>query len=314
MNKKIFRDVSLERLSSPEQLDQLITVTSLRAWLVLIAIGLILVSVLVWSFWGSIPTKVDGQGILLNNGEVFSLSHQVSGQVLDIGYEPGDTIKKGDVVARIDRPELVDKINDLQRTQQELEKGQKTGGADYQLLTAQIKRLQETLIYDSQIVSPVQGRILELNMTEGSMVQQGNPLAVIEQSGPTVRLEAVIYVPAGLGEEIRPGMEAQVSPAMVNKEEYGFMLGRVVSVAEYPATTQSMMQTLGNENLIALLTGQGAPLKVQIDLIPDKNTVSGYKWSSPEGPPLVIPSGTLIQCSVVVAREKPIGKVVPILK
>lgn len=314
MNKKIFRDVSLERLSSPEQLDQLITVTSLRAWLVLIAIGLILVSVLVWSFWGSIPTKVDGQGILLNNGEVFSLSHQVSGQVLDIGYEPGDTIKKGDVVARIDRPELVDKINDLQRTQQELENQQKTGGADYQLLTAQIKRLQETLIYDSQIVSPVQGRILELNMTEGSMVQQGSPLAVIEQSGPTVRLEAVIYVPAGLGEEIRPGMEAQVSPAMVNKEEYGFMMGRVVSVAEYPATTQSMMQTLGNENLIALLTGQGAPLKVQIDLIPDKNTVSGYKWSSPEGPPLVIPSGTLIQCSVVVAREKPIGKVVPILK
>ena len=314
MNKKIFRDVSLERLSSPEQLDQLITVTSLRAWLVLIAIGLILVSVLVWSFWGSIPTKVDGQGILLNNGEVFSLSHQVSGQVLDIGYEPGDTIKKGDVVARIDRPELVDKINDLRRTQQELENQQKTGGADYQSLTAQIKRLQETLIYDSQIVSPVQGRILELNMTEGSLVQQGNPLAVIEQSGPTVRLEAVIYVPAGLGEEIRPGMEAQVSPAMVNKEEYGFMLGRVVSVAEYPATTQSMMQTLGNENLTALLTGQGAPLKVQIDLIPDKNTVSGYKWSSPEGPPLVIPSGTLIQCSVVVAREKPIGKVVPILK
>ena len=300
MNKKIFRDVSVGRLSAPEQLDSLIKVTSPRAWLALFAIGLILVSVLVWSFWGNITTKVNGPGILLNNGEVFSLSHHVSGQVLDIGYEPGDTIRKGDVLARIDQPEQVDKINELQRMQGRLE-------------NEQIKSLQEALIYDSQIVSPVQGRILEMNMTEGSMIQQGKPLVVIEQSGGTVRLEAVIYVPAEQGGEIKPGMEAQVSPAMVKNEEYGFMLGRVVSVAEYPATTQSMMQTLGNENLVSLLTGRGAPLKVQIDLIPDKNTVSGYKWSSPKGPPLVIPSGTLIQCSVVVAREKPIGKVIPII-
>lgn len=125
-------------------------------------------------------------------------------------------------------------------------------------------------------------------------------------------MEAVIYVPAEQGGIILPGMEAQISPTIVNKEEYGFMLGRVISVSEYPATTQSMMQTLGNENLVALLSGQGAPLMVRIDLIPDDSTESGYRWSSHGGPPMYIHSGTIVESAVITNREKPISKVIPL--
>ena len=37
MQNKLFRKVALERLSSPEQLDQMMTVTSLRGWIALAA-------------------------------------------------------------------------------------------------------------------------------------------------------------------------------------------------------------------------------------------------------------------------------------
>ncbi|ATW26576.1 NHLP bacteriocin system secretion protein [Candidatus Formimonas warabiya] len=311
MKQNIFREVSLKRLSSPEQLDQLIKVTSPKGWLALIALGLLLAGVIVWSFMGSIPTKIAGQGILLNDGGVFSLTHDSSGQVLDVRFAAGDVVKKGDVIARIEQPQLVEKINGVLGTLRDLEKNQQTSSPEYRNLENQVAELREELDYRSQIVSPIEGRVLELNIRPGRMVQPGETLATLEQYGAVVRLEAVLYVPAELTGEIRPGMEVQISPTIVNKEEYGFMLGRVTAVAEYPATAQSMMQTLGNENLVSLLAGQGAPLEVQVDLTPDGSTASGYKWSSPAGPPLSIPSGTLVQGAVVIAREKPVAKVIP---
>ncbi|WP_366923922.1 NHLP bacteriocin system secretion protein [Metallumcola ferriviriculae] len=312
MSEGVFREVSLERLSSPEQLDELIKVTSPRSWFALIAIGCILISAVAWSFLGSIPTKIDGRGILINDGGVFTLQHHTAGQVIDVRFMLGDMVKKGDVVARIALPQLVAEINSLQSTLNEMGNNQRADSPEYKVIEDQVLQLREELDYKSQIVSQIDGRILELNIEKGSIIQPGDPLVTLEQYGGTVKMEAVIYVPAEQGGIILPGMEAQISPTIVNKEEYGFMLGRVISVSEYPATTQSMMQTLGNENLVALLSGQGAPLMVRIDLIPDDSTESGYRWSSHGGPPMYIHSGTIVESAVITNREKPISKVIPL--
>lgn len=314
MRQGLFREVSLERLASPEQLDELIKVTSPRAWLALLAIGCILASAIAWGFLGSIPTKIQGEGILLNNGGVFSLQHHTSGQVVDVRFKVGDMVKKGDVIARIEQPQLVDKINGLLGTLDKMKSNRQAGSPEFKVLENQVTKLRAELDYKSQIVSQIDGRILELNISKGSIIQPGTNLATFEQSGGAVKMEAVIYVPAERGEIIQPGMEAQISPTIVNKEKYGFMLGRVVSVAEYPATTQSMMQILGNEKLVSLLAGQEAPLMVRIDLIPDNKTASGYKWSTPGGPPMSIQSGTIIQSAVIINREKPISKVIPLFR
>lgn len=312
MSQKIFRETSLEGLSSPEQLDQLIKVTSPRAWLVLAALSLILASVVAWSVLGNITTKIEGKGILLNNGGVVSLEHHTAGQVIDVRVKSGDMVKKGEIIARIACPELEKQVNLLLDTISQLESSQRTASSDYQSAINQIEQLRKEMIYQSQVISPIEGRILSLNIRKGSLVKPGETLAAIEQYGSTVRLEAVIYVPAEVGEDIQPGMEARISPSMVNKEEYGYMLGRVIAVADYPSTPETMMQNLGNEALVTQLAGSGAPLKVQIELTPDNNTVSGYKWSSPDGPPTSITSGKLVQGQVVIKKEKPISKVIPL--
>ncbi|MDF2672251.1 MAG: bacteriocin system secretion protein [Clostridiales bacterium] len=314
MSQDLFRKVSLDKLSSPEQLDELIKVTSTKAWFALMAIGCILISAIVWGFFGSVPTKISGQGILINNGGVFSVQHHTSGQVIDIRFKLGDMVKKGDVIARIEIPELVEKINLLQSNLVDMESNQQMKSSKYKEVEKEIKGLREQLDYKSQILSQIDGRILEVKISKGSIIQPGESLLTLEQSGGTVKMEAVIYVPVEQGGRIHPGMEVQISPTIVNKEEYGFMLGRVISISEYPATTQSMLQTLGNENLVSMLAGQGAPLMVRIDLIPDSRTESGYRWSSPSGPHMVFHSGTLIESEVIINREKPIGKVIPILK
>ncbi|MGI1658970.1 MAG: NHLP bacteriocin system secretion protein [Desulfitobacterium sp.] len=311
MRQGLFRDVSLTRLSSPEQLDQRIQVTSPKAWLALVAIGLILVSGVAWGLLGSIPTKIQGQGILLNNGGVFSLQHHVSGRISDIRVKVGQEIKQGDVVARIEQPELISQINELLSSQAAMENNGQGEDPTYAEIVTRIQQLRSELVYRTQIVSEIDGRILEINMSKGSIIKPGDTLATLEQYGDTVKLEAVVYVPAEQGGLIRPGMECQISPTTVNKEEYGYLLGRVNTVAEYPATAQSMLQTLGNENLVALLAGQGAPLLVKIDLVPDSANESGYRWSSPTGPPMSFQSGTIITSEIITQREKPIQKVIP---
>ena len=57
--ESIFRQKSIDRISSPEQLHDYIKVSSPGAWLVLVAIIIFLVGALVWAVNGSITVKTD---------------------------------------------------------------------------------------------------------------------------------------------------------------------------------------------------------------------------------------------------------------
>jgi HlyD family secretion protein len=108
----IFRKVALERLSSPEQLDQLMQVTTPKGWLALTALGVLLLTALAWGVFGSIPTEATGEGILLRRGGVSNLVAAENGQVEEILVTVGDVIEKGQVVARIRQEELLRQIQD----------------------------------------------------------------------------------------------------------------------------------------------------------------------------------------------------------
>lgn len=110
---KIFRKVALERLSSPEQLDQLMQVTSPRSWLALGAVILLILAALTWSVFGSIPTEAAGEGILIRRGGVSALVANSSGQVETMHVTVGDEIVAGQVVATIRQELRARQLEDL---------------------------------------------------------------------------------------------------------------------------------------------------------------------------------------------------------
>jgi len=109
----VFRKASLERLSSPEQLDRLLQVTRLRGWIALVALGFLVGSAVLWGFEGSIPSRIVGQGILLKSGGVLEIAAGAGGRITDVAVNVGDIVREGQVVARVAQPGVLNQIRQV---------------------------------------------------------------------------------------------------------------------------------------------------------------------------------------------------------
>ena len=95
MNDKIFRKKSINRMSSPEQLNDYIKVTNPGVWMALAAIVILLVGVCVWGVFGTLETKLsvaavsrDGQTVLyVKEDNIASVRENMSVYVGDDTYK-----------------------------------------------------------------------------------------------------------------------------------------------------------------------------------------------------------------------------------
>lgn len=102
----IFRQESLERLSSPERLDQLMQIVNPLDWLPLATLGTFVLLGLVWSIFGRIPVTVSGKGILIQPNQVITFESPISGQLKSLNAKTGQCFEKGHILATIDPTDL----------------------------------------------------------------------------------------------------------------------------------------------------------------------------------------------------------------
>ena len=107
---EIFRKSSLEKISSPEQLDKMIVITPPSFWISMIGAGVIIAAALIWSVWGRLPENVEAQGIYVNRDGMQSVYAEGSGIVDEILVSDGDVVSKGDVLVRLNTESIEEKI------------------------------------------------------------------------------------------------------------------------------------------------------------------------------------------------------------
>lgn len=117
---KLFRKVSLDRLSSPEQLDMLMQVTSPKGWVALLAICGLLFMAAFWGVFGSIPTRVSGTCILIRPDGVSEVVTSGAGRLADVSVDVGDIVREGQMVARIERLDTLAQIRSTEAKLHEL--------------------------------------------------------------------------------------------------------------------------------------------------------------------------------------------------
>src|SRR4051812_45782504 len=97
----MFRKEALEKLSSPEQLDQLLKVTSPRGWLALLGLGLLVGAIIIWSIFGSIPSTIKGEGLLIRGDAVQLVDTPRAGRVSKIAVNAGANIQPNQLIATV---------------------------------------------------------------------------------------------------------------------------------------------------------------------------------------------------------------------
>ncbi len=228
MKKPIFRQTALERLSSPEQLDQLMPVTSPRGWLALLALLALVAALGLWSVLDRVPVQVSGRGLLIRGGQLLQVAAPVAGQVERLELRAGDQVQAGQVIASL-RP------------------------------------LGDPAAPAVDVRSLAAGQVVEVAAARGGVVSAGDLLATIEDSSQP--LEVVVYLPAAAARQLRAGMAVEISPDGVSRDAHGFLRGVVQSVATFPASSQAMYAVLANDRLIEEFATAGAPLEVRVALL-----------------------------------------------
>ena len=295
----------MDRLSSPEALDTLLTVTKPRQWLALTGLLVLILIALLWAFTGEIVVRQSVHAALVGSGGLDSIIVKESGEIRDIRVKAGEYVTRGQVVARINRENLVQDISDL-----EMLYGQDPDPERKQELESLRQELEKT----SVIISRESGRVVRLNAEAGDIVTSGSSLMEISVMGKQVKdLIGVLYAPLSKGRLIQPGMPVYLYPSMVKKEEYGYMYGRVNQISEFSVDKTEINRMIGSDSLITFLTQDEAVLEVLVDLQLDPDTFSGYAWSSSSGPDLQLESETLCTADIILGTKKPIELIIPSL-
>lgn len=96
MNKQLFRKTSIDRVSSPEQLNDYVRVAGPGIWMVLGAIIILLIGVGIWGVFGHLDTTLQTAGI--SSGGTFTCYVRESDL---LSVQEGMTVKVEDQTARI---------------------------------------------------------------------------------------------------------------------------------------------------------------------------------------------------------------------
>jgi HlyD family secretion protein len=409
---KAFREISLERAASIEQLDHLISITRPLDWILAVVIFIALGTAVAWGLYGSLPSRAQAEGILVSSGgRVVDAVSGASGRLASIDVAVGDRVTKGEVIARVSQTDIEQRYHDAvevyheresehevlktktaaelalkaqnfakledafnqvikatdqrveyltsdlanleglfakgyttrrtvedrrreltdaqqrkqdtqneilklkeQRTDLETQRERDIQESQFRVNEGrrQMDQLSGELGRDTQVVSPIDGQVLELKVSTGSVLTVGTSVIAVETEGAS--LDAILYISADRGKSVKPGMEVRLEPSTVKREEFGTMVGSVVSISEFPITPQGMVAVLHNDSLVARFSRDGAPYAASVQLKRDGSTPSGYHWAVGKGPTLRLTSGTLARAEITTRQRRPIELVVPMLK
>ena len=264
----LYRKAALERISSPEQLDKVLKVTSPMSWLALIGITLIIVVTVIWSIIGTIPVTITSAGVVSSPVGCSAVYTQEAGTVISVRVRVGDELHLGDPV-----------------------------------LTFRNAANEAVTIYSDQVGTVA--AVIAANgdaLTPGSEVIRVTPSAQGSQIivcyvplAQAKKLERGMQVSVAL-DSLDSSSYGSMAARVINIDTYATSIDSMAGVLG------------ANNNLTATFTQNGAVVAVACELYPDSSTVSGYYWSNEKGSEVSVTNGSLVTAKIVTEEVAPISK------
>ena len=266
---KLYRDTSIEKLSDPEQLDRAITITSPMSWLVLVGVLLVCIAVVLWSFFGSIPTTESVDGMIVSKSNVIAVYTDQSGVISQILKHPGDRVMRNDVIAkaRTSDKEEFDIIADIDGT-----------------LSAVVIK-EETQIFTGNEVAR-----LTPDYPEDKVIICYAPISTGEKLNPDM---VVSVYPTFVDPQQYGHMEATI-------ESVGKYAASTKNM-QYVIGSDNMVSDR--------FLSEGPVLEIVCRITSDDTSSNSYYWTNNSGKDQSIPIGAFVSVKAVTKQEAPISKV-----
>ena len=264
----LYRKSSLERISSPVQLDKTLKITSPLSWLALLGITVIIIVTVIWSITGTIPETITTNGIIVSPVSTNSVYTEESGTVTDVYVSAGDTLNFGDSVMAIktNRGETLVVTSDQTGTVSEI-----------------ISPVETTVNQNTEVIciSPlVTGKQVVVCYVPFSVVRK------IERG-----MSAYIYL-FSTDSQTYGHMVADVINIDSKATSYtsmNYILG-------------------SDNNLSSYFLSDGAVTAVVCELNKSNETENGYYWSGKKGGTVDVSNGSLCTVRIITDRISPVSK------
>lgn len=370
-----------QRLASREHIHQMLTIEEPKNWLTVTVIIALILVLIIWSFWGRIPTEATGRSVALSPQGVFLIRSKSVGLVSEIFVREGEVIEENTPIARIYNPALRSNLTAIEASKYKIEKltvelallnhaykinselyeegliakmvldDSKASILNKQITIEEAKSDLSTLYSDLENISPTynadvivdsaiilsgdtpidleelekelstvtassKGRVLEVLVNIGDTIDQKESLIWMERPHGPNELELFYAgVDADIIGKIDVDMKVLIEPNIVNPQEYGAIVGKVLKIYPYPVSKDELTQTIGNLQIVDFLLGKSKTItNLLIEPLSDPTTPSGFKWTSNEGPPFEIPTGTICRIKIVIDEQPPISYLIPLWK
>ena len=315
-----FRKAALEKLSTPEKLDQLITITSPRAWIALVTIALGIGTAVAWGVMGRVKTKINTSGILLG-GEVYDIVSTSQGQLIDLKVAIGDVVKEGDVIAKVDQPEILHQIEvaeaSLIERQFELKQLVAFGSKDSQIqdeliqqnrisVEQQIQTNERNILFLTQQIATEKGLLEKGLITKPQVVASEQQLESAQNQIESLKAQLVQMSSQALNTDFNQEQKTTVTRQRIQQEK--LRLEQLKEQYEVRSSIKSphsgeVVEVLTNSGVVV---GIGAPLfKIKNEVeIADNGKIKGILYvPSQDGKKIKVGMEALVVPSTVQPQE-----------
>ena len=179
-----------------------------------------------------------------------------------------------------------------QKTDLETQRGRETRRSEFALNEArrQMDATAEQLNQNTQVISPIDGRVLEVKISRrlgACRRHAGDRDRKRRRQARSPRLHS-----GRTRQNVKPGMQVRLEPSTVKREEFGTMIGTVVTISDFPITPQGMAAVLHNDNLVTRFTHDGAAYAATVSLEQDADDRQRLSLGRrTKGRPFVSPAG-----------------------
>ncbi|MDR2117059.1 MAG: NHLP bacteriocin system secretion protein [Planctomycetaceae bacterium] len=183
----------------------------------------------------------------------------------------------------------------------------------------EIRELKRKHENDSTICAPYKGIIRGISVIEGQSVNANQEIVLIEprkdeESNQRLELISIVYVTSIEAKKIRPGQNALISPTIVRPSQYGSITGQVLSISDYPVSSEYLSMLFPNSVLDEQFLAQGSVFEIRLSLDKSETSPSGYHWTGGEGPQIRLTAGTITNAMISVEQRRPISYLIPFIE